>query len=247
MRLRVMAVDDELLARQRLSRLLTAMGDVEVMGVFESGLALIEAARQDPPDVVLLDVQMPDLGGLEVAHLLAGEAAIVFVTAHPEFALAAFDVEAVDYVLKPVEAGRLKAALDRVRNRRVARAPIAASGVVASPGVSRRLPIKTRLGVVLVDAAELTHATLGDELVTIFAEGHGPWLSDWSLGALEEALEQRLPGRFLRVSRQALINLDKVELLEPQETGGYLARLTGGAVIAVSRQAARLLRRDLSF
>lgn len=239
MRLRVMAVDDELLARQRLERLLTAMADVELAGVFDSGQHLLAAVRSEAPDVVLLDVQMPDLGGLEVASLLDGAAAMIFVTAHPQFAVRAFDVDAVDYVLKPVEAGRLKAALDRARTRLQTARPAG-----AAVAVGRRLPVKTRQGVVLLDVAELTHAVLEDELVTLYSEALS-WLSDWSLTGLEEALEQRAPGRFLRVSRQAIVNLDKVALLEPQESGGYLAQLVGGGVVTVSRQAARQLRRDL--
>ncbi|PKN58342.1 MAG: DNA-binding response regulator [Deltaproteobacteria bacterium HGW-Deltaproteobacteria-14] len=216
------------------------MADVEVAGVFDSGQRLLTAVRAEAPDVVLLDVPMPDLGGIEVASLLEGAAAVIFVTAHPQFAVSAFDVDAVDYVLKPVEAGRLKAALERARTRLAATRPAAGEGIA----VGRRLPVKTRQGVVLLDVAELTHAVLEDELVTLYAEALS-WLSDWSLTGLEDALEQRAPGRFLRVSRQAIVNLDKVTLLEPQESGGYLAQLVGGGAVAVSRQAARQLRRDL--
>lgn len=238
--MRVVVADDELLARQRLERLLAAIDGVELVASASGGGEALRLVREHAPDVVLLDIHMPDLSGLEVATLLDGETAVVFVTAHAEHALAAFGVAAVDYLLKPVEAGRLKAALERVRG-----APAihkGAGGVAGGGGasVAARLPVKTAKGLVLLDPADITHATLDGELVTIHTDER-TWLSDWSLNALEE----RLPERFVRASRQALLNLDRVELLEPTDSGGYLAKVRGGALIAVSRQAARKLRRDL--
>ena len=102
--------------------------------------------------------------------------------------------------------------------------------------------MKTQKGVVLLDPQDITHAVLNDALVEIATETK-TWLSDWSLNALEA----RLPSRFLRVSRQALLNLDKVALLEPTDSGGYLAKTTGGAIVQVSRQAARDLRKALGI
>ena len=221
--MRVVLADDEALARARLERLLGDM-QVEVVGVASGGREALRLVREFAPDVVLLDIRMPDLGGLEVAELLAGEATVVFVTAHAEHAVEAFGVAAVDYVLKPVEPERLALALERARSR--------------TPRGPERLALKTAKGIVLLDAARISHAVLDGELVTIHCDGRA-WISDWSLAALEA----RLPNSLVRVSRQALLNLDAVEVLEPIDTGGYLAHTRGGAVVAVSRQAARKLRR----
>lgn len=233
--MRVVIADDELLARQRLERLLGAIDGVELVGVANGGAQAMKLVREHAPDVVLLDIRMPDLSGLEVATLLDGDAAIIFVTAHAEHAVEAFGVAAVDYLLKPVDPARLLAALDRVRGH-------ARGAAAAAPTQVDRLPVKTGKGVVLLDPATVSHATLDGELVTLHAD-HRQWLSDWTLNALEA----RLPDRFVRVSRQALLNLDHVELLEPTDSGGYLAKTRSGALVAVSRQAARNLRRALGL
>lgn len=227
--MKVVIADDELLARQRLERLLGAMDDVEVVAVAVNGADALAAVRAHAPDVVLLDIRMPDLTGIEVAKLLDRDAAIVFVTAHAEHAVEAFGVEAVDYLLKPVDAGRLRAAIERAGKRK-------------APSGETRLPVKTQKGLVLIDPKDVTHVALDGELVSIHTTTRA-WISDWSLNALEE----RLPERFVRVSRQALLNLDHVEVLEPTESGGYLAKTKSGALVQVSRQAARNLRRSLGL
>jgi two-component system, LytTR family, response regulator len=143
-------------------------------------------------------------------------------------------VGAVDYVLKPVEAGRLALALDRARRAAAAR---------AIPAAPRRLAIETREGVLLLDPAEIAFAELDGALVTIHA-GDRRVISDLPLSALEA----RLPASsFLRVHRRAILNLDHVTLLEPTETGGYVARTRRGHAVEVSRQAARELRRVLGL
>jgi two-component system LytT family response regulator len=227
--MKVIIVDDELIARQRLERLVGAIDGVSVAAVASGGKEALAAVREHAPDVLLLDVRMPDLSGLEVASLLDG-VPVIFVTAHAEHAVEAFSLAATDYLLKPVDPQRLRAALERVATR------------TSRPGPTSRLPIKTQKGVVLVDPVEITHAVLSDELVEIATEAQ-TWLSDWTLNALEA----RLPDRFVRVSRQAILNLDKVALLEPTDSGGYLARTSGGALVQVSRQAARGLRRALGI
>lgn len=229
--MKIVIADDELLGRQRLERLVGALEGHTVCASVASGQAALDAVREHHPDVILLDVQMPDLTGLEVASLLDGEVRVVFVTAHAEHAVDAFALAAADYLLKPVDPARLKLALER-----------AGSAARTSRGGPARLAVKTQRGVVLVDPSDITHVQLDGELVAI-ATAERSWLTDWTLAAVEA----RLPERFVRVSRQAIVNLDKVTLLEPTESGGYLAKLVGGAVIQVSRQAARDLRRALGI
>jgi len=235
--LRVLLADDELVARARLRRLLAAVPDVTVAGECDRGEALHEALRAGGADVVLLDVEMPGLSGLDALRLLPEPRPyVIFCTAHAEHAVAAFDVGAVDYVTKPVEAGRLAIAIERARRAASARS------IGAPADAPRRLAIETREGVLLLDPAEITFAELDGALVTIHVGGRRV-LSDLALGALEE----RLPSSFLRVHRRALLNLDHVTLLEPTATGGYVARTRGGHAVEVSRQAARELRRALGI
>ncbi|RKI44754.1 DNA-binding response regulator [Corallococcus sp. AB004] len=245
--LRVLIADDELLARKRLSRLLAALPDVSVCGEAVDGDSVLAAVRAGGVDVVLLDIHMPGLSGLDAMALLPeGGPHVIFCTAHAEHAVNAFEHGAVDYVLKPVEAARLQKALERARARIPARvkAPAAmAPTVVAEKPALTRLPIPTRQGLVLVSPDAISHASLEDELVTVFT-AQGDYLTDFTLNELADKLPLE---HFHRVHRRALLNLSHVTRLEPLETGGYLARTARGHSVEVSRQSARELRRMLGL
>ncbi|WP_434387482.1 LytR/AlgR family response regulator transcription factor [Melittangium boletus] len=237
--LRILIADDELVARRRLARLVAALPDSTVCGEVADGEAVLDTVRAGGVDVVLLDIHMPGLSGLDALALLpAGGPHVILVTAHPDHAVEAFEHGAVDYVLKPVDAARLHKALERARSRR---APPPPSEAPARP--LDRLPIPTRQGIVLVAPEAISHATLEDELVTVFT-AQGDYLTDFSL----QELVERLPAEgFHRVHRRALLNLAHVTRLEPLETGGYLARTGRGHTVEVSRQSARELRRRLGL
>ncbi|RKG99653.1 LytR/AlgR family response regulator transcription factor [Corallococcus carmarthensis] len=246
--LRVLIADDELLARKRLSRLLAALPDVSVCGEAVDGDSVLAAVRAGGVDVVLLDIHMPGLSGLDAMALLPeGGPHVIFCTAHAEHAVNAFEHGAVDYVLKPVEAARLQKALERARTRLPARVkPPSATppGVTAGEKPAfARLPIPTRQGLVLVSPDAISHASLEDELVTVFT-AQGDFLTDFTLNELADKLPQE---HFHRVHRRALLNLSHVTRLEPLETGGYLARTARGHSVEVSRQSARELRRMLGL
>jgi two-component system, LytTR family, response regulator len=233
--LRVLAADDELLARKRLERLLTAMPGVEFLGACASAEELLARLDDEDCDVVLLDIQMPGLTGLEAGALMPdGGPLVVFVTAHERHALEAFGVGAIDYVVKPVEAARLGRALDRAR-RRLAPAPVAGAG-------APRLAIETKGGVLLLDPGEITHVEVEGALTAVVSLAQGRVLTEMSLGKLGERL-----GGFERVHRQALVNLARVRRLEPLASGGYVAHLDGGGAVPVSRAVARRLRRRLGL
>lgn len=236
MKLKVLVADDESVARKRLTRLLSAVPDVELVGECSSGEEVLARLEDVDVDVLLLDIQMPGLSGLETKALLAdGGPYVIFATAHPEHALEAFDVGAVDYVLKPIEAGRLMKALERAAER---------LGPRQVAGAPARLPVTTTKGVRLVDPAEITHALFDGQLVTIHLASGETILADTSL----QELARKLPeDRFVRVHRRALLNLLQVERLEPVATGGYLAWTRSGERIEVARQAARRLRRHLGL
>jgi len=242
--LRILIADDEMLARKRLARLLSAMPDVEVCGEAADGDAVLAAARAGGVDVVLLDIHMPGLSGLDALSLLPEDGpSVILCTAHAEHAVDAFEYGAVDYVLKPVEAGRLQKALERVRARLGPKQEPAKGPAAAGAKGLARLPIPTRQGIVLVDPDTISHASLEGELVTVFTT-QGDFLTDFTL----QELVDKLPVEgFHRVHRRALLNLAQVARLEPLETGGYIARTTRGHSVEVSRQSARELRRMLGL
>ncbi len=224
--IRVILADDEAMALRRLERLCAALPGVEVVAACSGSEAALAAMREEPCDAALLDIDMPGLSGLDIAALRGPDGpAVIFVTAHPEHALAAFGVGATDYLLKPVDGGRLDRALSRVRPARGAGDPVAVPGA---------------RGMRLVRPEEISHAILEGESLEIHT-AQGPLICAWTLGELE----RRLPDRFVRVSRRALVSLDAIALLSPEEDGGAVATLRGGERVEVSRAAARALRRRL--
>ncbi|MFK7929396.1 MAG: LytR/AlgR family response regulator transcription factor [Myxococcota bacterium] len=236
--LRVLVADDELLARKRLHRLLGDMDDVEVVGDASDGAQVLKRVAQGDVDCVLLDIQMPHLTGLDALQLLpAGGASVVFVTAHAEHAVEAFDGDAVDYVLKPVQAERLARALDRVRARRDSPSDPALSD--APSDAHERLAVTTAKGLLLLSPTEITHALIEGETVEIHGD-RGVIYTELRLAELE----RRLPTPpFERLHRRSLVNMDRIARLEPLSSGGYLAHTDLGAVVDVSRKAARTLRK----
>ena len=246
--LRVLVADDEAIARKRLVRLLAAMPDVAVVGECTDAHAVLERVRAGGVDVVLLDIQMPELSGLEALQLFPADGPLViFCTAHTAHAVAAFDVGAIDYLLKPVEAARLRKALERARDRDARRRYVEElarfKGASAQDRPLARLALPTRQGIVLLDPRAVSHAELDGELVTVHT-ADAQYLSALSL----QELESRLPGeRFARVHRRALVNLEHVVRLEPNEVGGYTARTRNGRAVEISRQAARDLRKRLGL
>ncbi len=230
--LRVLIADDELLARRRLSRLLSAMTDVEIVAECETGEEVLEVLEHEPVDLAVLDIQMPGLTGLDVSGLIGKDGPqVVFATAHPEHALDAFEVGAVDYVVKPIEAARLAQAVERARQR------------FSAPDPVDRLALTVRGEVRLVEPRSITHALFDGHLVTVYVHGE-ELLTEMSL----QELSRRLPrAQFLRVHRRALLNLEHIERLTPLPSGGYSARTDTGETVPVSRGTARKLRRRLGL
>jgi two-component system LytT family response regulator len=215
--MKVIVADDELVARKRVTRLLEAMPNVVVVASVASGEEALAAAAAHEPDVLVLDISMAGISGLEARALLpAGGPAVIFVTAHAEHAVEAFDLGVVDYVLKPVTAARLAKALERVQQRPV-----------------DRLPIKTRNGIVLVDPQTVIYAAFDGALVTIVTATES-LTSTLTLAELAEKLPH-----LERVDRRHLLDVRAIARLEPQDTGGYVAVTKTGARVPVSRQAGR--------
>jgi two-component system LytT family response regulator len=235
MTLRVLIADDELLARKRLARLLAEVEGVEQVAECVDAEEVIARVREGGVDVALLDIHMPGLSGIDALSVIGDGRGpvVIFCTAHADYAVAAFEGGAVDYLLKPIDLERLRKAIERVRAR--ARRPDAP--------VLARLAVETRQGIVLVDPARITHAVHDGTLVTLVTLD-GEFVTDFTL----QDLERKLPeGRFVRVHRRALLALEHVQRLEPLATGGFAARTVKGQVVEVSRQAARALRRRLGL
>ena len=239
--LRVLVCDDELMARKRVLRLLGELPDIEATFECESGDEVLAKLKTEDVDVAILDINMPGKTGLETVLAMPEDRPyIIFLTAHPEHAVQAFDVGAVDYVLKPVDDARLEKALARARASLDQGASSASAPPTARPS---KLAIATHGGAALVNPSEVTHATFDGALVTVHTAARSI-LTDDTLQDLEEKLPK---GPFERVHRRAIVNLEHVDRLESVDSGGYVACLSTGKRVDVSRQSARRLRRRLGL
>lgn len=241
--LRVVVVDDEPIARRRLKRLLSRLEDVVVAGEARDGASAPAAIVDAKPDVVLLDVQMPERDGFAVvAALPRPRPLIVFVTAFDAFALQAFDVHAVDYLLKPVSEAQLARAIDRARERLVASraaraidesALAALLAHVASPRrYLTRLPVRSPGRVDLVDVASIDWIEAADNYVILHAGARTHILRE-TMTQLERELD---PARFARIHRSTLVALDRVRRLDVATRGDYVVTLADGTRLTLSRR-----------
>jgi two-component system LytT family response regulator len=244
---RVLVVDDEAPARRRLRAQLAQERDVLVVGEAGSGDEAVEAIRAQRPDIVFLDVQMPGMNGFEVIEAVGVEAmpAVVFVTAYDEFALAAFEVAAVDYLLKPYTAERLRKALARALDgkalREAGREPLArllGEGLGRGPHSLQRLLVREGERMFFVPAAEIVRLSAEGNYVRIHTRTGSHELRE-TLAHLESRLDGR---RFVRVHRSEIVNLDFVGEIQKHFHGDLIAVLKNGDAVRVSRRyAARLL------
>ena len=256
--LRAIVVDDEQLAREELCFLLGQLDDVEVVGQASNGIEALRAVDEQSPDLVMLDVQMPGLTGFEVARRLlrAGvEAHFVFVTAFDQHAIEAFEVNAVDYLLKPVEAGRLATAVDRARRRiqsdRQAARPQSTDEMerllqLMSERQGRReqLALKVADRFLLVQSDEVVHASVQDDVITVVTNS----LSGTSNYRTLDELQARLdPAVFWRVHRSHLVNINKIKEIVPWFSRNYILKMRDGkgTEIPVSRSQTKRLREYL--
>jgi two-component system LytT family response regulator/two-component system response regulator LytT len=261
MDLRAVLVDDEQLARDELGYLLGQLGGVEVIGQAGNGVEAISTIDRLRPDVVFLDVQMPGLTGFEVARRLLDSRAssqIIFVTAYDQHAIEAFEVNAVDYLLKPVEQGRLEVAVDRAR-RRIGNDRQAEPGVKSAAELEKilqlvaerqsrreRLAIKVGERFLLVQADDIIYASLADEGISIVTSQHAGTSNYRTLDELHERLD---PTIFWRVHRAHLVNINKIKEIVPWFSRNYILRMKDekSTEIPVSRMQTRRLREYLKL
>lgn len=243
-RLRTLLVDDEAPARMLLREYLGAHGDVEIVGECENGLDAVHAVDRLAPDLVFLDVQMPRLDGFEVLELLDPRPAVVFCTAYDQYALRAFEVSAVDYLLKPFGRERLAAALDRVRERRAGAAAALPSGAALAaaargPGQwASRLLVRDGASVHVIPAEAIDYLEAQDDYVAIHSGGRS-WLKHETLTQLAATLD---PGHFVRTHRSYLVNVARIARLDPYAKESRVATLTDGRQLPVSRAGWARLR-----
>lgn len=250
MSIRTLLVDDEPAALRGLAKRLQGETDVEIIGHCGDGASAVAAITQNQPDLVFLDIQMPEISGFDVVESVGLEQmpAVIFVTAFDQFAVRAFDVHAVDYVLKPIDSERLRLALDRARrhlgeSREEPRDSIAAAledlGLRVSRRWSRRLAVKQNGRILLIDVNDVDKVESSGNYVEVFAGSRKHVLRE-TLTGLMSRLD---PARFAQVSRSSAVNIERVKELHPMFNGDFVVVLRDGTEVSGSRRYRKAFER----
>jgi two-component system LytT family response regulator len=243
MTISVVIVDDEPLARQKLRRLFEADRDFQVVGEAGDGEGAIRALATLKPALVCLDIRMPGLSGLDVLRQAEPRpAAVIFTTAYDQFAVSAFELAAVDYLLKPFSRERFLAAIERARVW-IAAAQGTPAGErlreVSEAGYLTRLFVRERGAVRPLRMSSVQHLEANDDYVTVYTTSKERFDMNVTMAELEERLD---PASFLRVHRRFIVNMDQVASLAPIDGSRFEVRMRDGTLLAASRQRSRLLR-----
>lgn len=233
--MRVVIVDDEQLARGLLREYLSSHEDIEIVAECSNGFEAVKAVTDLKPDLLLLDIQMPRLDGFEVLELVGREVDVIFVTAYDKYAIRAFDVHAVDYLLKPFSAERLREALDRARKRIATRQVIPVKELTESarpPGAKlERVLIRDGANVHVLPISKIDYIEAQDDYVSFRSEGK-QYLKQQTLAEVETALD---PSQFVRIHRSYILNIDRLSKLELYAKDSHAAILRDGVRLPVSR------------
>ena len=233
--MRIVVVDDEPLARAVVREFAAADPEIEIAAECANGFEAVKAVAEHQPDLVLLDVQMPKLDGFEVLELLGRDQPVIFITAYDQYALRAFEVHAVDYLLKPFGAERFEEAMVRARERLRARRPTPVQEIVRDAkgrsGPVERVLIRDGANVHVLPVDAIDYVEAQDDYVA-FTSGGKQYLKDQTLAAVETTLD---PKRFVRIHRSFVLNIDRISKVELYAKDSRIAILRDGTRLPVSR------------
>jgi two-component system, LytTR family, response regulator len=235
-------VDDEDLARAVLRELLEKHREIEVLGECANGFEAVKMISERKPDLLFLDIQMPKLDGFEVLELIGSDIAVIFATAYDQHALRAFEVHAVDYLLKPIVPERFEAALERAKQRigqPVSPSVTQVASAMREPGqFAERIVVKDGARVHIIPIGKLDFVEAQDDYVALASQGK-KYLKQQTISSIEASLD---PKNFLRIHRSYLVNLERVAKVEPYGKDSHVAILQDGLRLPVSRSGYARLR-----
>ncbi|HEY6333987.1 MAG TPA: LytTR family DNA-binding domain-containing protein [Blastocatellia bacterium] len=254
-KIRVVIADDERPARSFLTAMLRDFEDVEIVGEAQTGAEAVELIEGEKPDLALLDLQMPELDGLGVVRLLRKNATplVAFVTAYEEYAVSAFELNAVDYLLKPVERARLRETINRAQERLERadlregaltglRAAVADFDKLSPPRYLERIPVRARNEIRIIPTARIASIVADGELLHLSTLENEVHIISYRLKDLEARLD---PARFIRLGRGTLVNINEISRIVQMPGGAYAVHLSNNQELSVSRLQSRILRRVL--
>lgn len=244
--IKTIIVDDEPLAAGLVKEFLGAYPQFELVAICHDGVEAFKAIQLHQPDLIFLDIQMPKITGFELLELLENPPAVLFTTAFDQYAVKAFDAKGLDYLVKPFSEARFAQAIARFLSQyqgNSASASYPEEFSQAQPGKCTRLVVRVKNEIKIIPVQEVSYFAAEDDYISIHT-GEGKFLKKMTMKHLEESLD---PGKFARVHRSFLVNLQEVSGIEPYEKDAYLLRLRSGAKIPVSKNGYARLRQVLGL
>ena len=245
--IKALIIEDEELARELIKNYLKGTDLIEIIHECDNGFDGLKAIADLKPDLVFLDIQMPKLNGFEMLELVDDPPEIIFITAHNEFAIKAFDMNAVDYLLKPYSKDRLLTAISKAAERIRTQQPAAKKihNLIQTPITEKmeRLVVKSGTRIKVIPVEKIIYLEAEDDYVMIYTE-EGKHLKQATMKHFEDCLD---PSMFIRVHRSYIVRVDQVVQLEPYSKDNYILKLKNGATIKVSRSGLKSLKEKLSF
>jgi two-component system LytT family response regulator len=245
--IKALIIEDEELARELIKNYLKENDLIEIIHECDNGFDGVKAISDLKPDLVFLDIQMPKLNGFEMLELVDDPPEIIFITAHNEFAIKAFEMNAVDYLLKPYPKDRLLAAINKAAERIRTRQPAAKRihNLIQTPitETMERIVVKSGTRIKVIPVEKIIYLEAEDDYVMIYTE-EGKHLKQATMKHFEDCLD---PSMFIRVHRSYIVRVDQVVQLEPYSKENYILKLKNGATLKVSRSGLKSLKEKLSF
>ncbi|TDK44821.1 LytR/AlgR family response regulator transcription factor [Algoriphagus formosus] len=241
--IKTLIIDDEHLAAGIVEEFLRSDSRFEILEICQDGFEGLKAIQKHQPDLIFLDVQMPKITGFEMLELLDEPPAVIFTTAFDEYALAAFDAKAIDYLLKPFSKSRFQQALNRFLERYEVEQGGQNSAISSLAEKSQRLVVRVKNEIKIIPVDQVSYFEAADDYVNIVTES-GAFLKKMTMKSLEEALS---PDRFARIHRSYILNLNEVTRIEPYEKDSYLVFLRNGKKLPVSKTGYSRLRQVLGI
>lgn len=244
--IRALIIDDEELARELIKNYLKHLSGIEVVGECENGFEGARSIAELKPDLVFLDIQMPKLNGFELLELIESPPEIIFITAHNEFAIRAFEMNAVDYLLKPYSQDRLIAAVEKAREKiRTGGEREKINQLLQQPLTEKleRIVVKSGNKIKVIPVDRILYLEAQDDYIMVYTN-EGKHLKQGTMKYYEDHLD---PSRFIRVHRSYIVSIEQVVQLEPYAKDNYIVKLKNGTALKISRNGLKNLRDKLNF
>ncbi len=248
-KIRILIIEDEAPARELIKHMLAGHPDLEVIGECEDGFCGAREVRERRPDLIFLDIQMPKLTGFELLEVIDEKPEVIFTTAYDQYAIRAFELNAVDYLLKPFSRERfdeaVARAVNRIRNNTPGHEAVSrmVTTTTGTEGELTRIVFRKGAGIVIIPLDKVICLAAEDDYVMVY-HSDGKALKTRTMKYYEEHLP---PSLFIRVHRSFIVNVEQITRLEPYSKDNYVAILRNGEKIPVSRAGYRILRERLSF